>query len=183
MRLKHYAATIFIALLAAFALSGAATIGASAHTAADNVCKIKMIEYGVDQPGKNVNANHEFKRLQNPGSASVDVEGWWVQDAYPLVYKLQASKLPADSPFRKMVDDDSNTTTPEVAHFVMPAGSNVYVYNGTGMDGNPTNLTAALYANLGFHHNNAGDTLSLRDKDGTAVDWNAYTVYRARHLC
>lgn len=167
---------------------GSITLTGSVASADTNVCKIRMIEWGVNAPGtdKPSNANYEFKRLYNPG-APLDVEGWWVQDNFPHVYKLEANKagapLPVGSPFRKMVDDDNNATTPEVAHFVMPAGSNVYVYNGTGTDGNPTNLTAALYSGLGHHHNNAGDTLSLRDKDDTVVDWATYTPYRTRHAC
>lgn len=165
------------ACLAALGLTlvGLSAVPATADPA--NVCKIKMIEWGVNAPGtdKPSNANAEFKRLYNGSGADVDVEGWYVQDSYPHVYKLQASKLPADSPFRKAVGSET--------HFVMPPGSNVYVYNGTGMDGNPTNLTAALYSNLGHHHNNAGDTLSFRDLQGTSVDWVTYTPYRTRHLC
>jgi hypothetical protein len=172
------------------ALGSITLTGSVASADTSNVCKIRMVEWGVNAPGtdKPSNANYEFKRLYNPGPTEVDVEGWWVQDAYPHVYKLQANKvgapLAADSPFRKSVDADG--TGPGTAmedHFVMPAGSNVYVYNGTGTDGNPTNLTAALYSGLGHHHNNAGDTLSLRDKDDTVVDWATYTPYRTRHAC
>ncbi len=176
--IKKYLATIFVALLGTFALVGSTSV-ASADPA--NVCKIRMVEWGVNAPGtdKPSNANYEFKRLYNPGGSTVVVEGWWVQDAYPHVYKLQASKLPAGSPFR----DDKGTPAVADDEFVMPAGSNVYVYNGTGTDGNPTNLTAALYSGLGHHHNNAGDTLSVHDLGGTVVDWATYTPYRTRHAC
>lgn len=185
MRLKHYAATIFVALLAAFALSGAATVGASAAQAPAHVvtvqldpahvCDVRMVEWGVNAPGtdKPSNANAEFKRLFNPSATdTINVENWYVQDSFPHVYRLKGSALPAGSPF-KAADGT----------FQMPPQSNVYVYNGTGTDGNPTNLTAALYSNLGHHHNNAGDTLSFRDLDGTAVDWVTYTPYRTRHAC
>jgi hypothetical protein len=178
MRLKRFAATIFVAVLGASALVGSASVATADPS---HVCDVRMIEWGVNAPGpdKPSNANAEFKRLFNPGSASVDVEGWYVSDAFPHVYKLKGVNLPAGSPFRS--DHDSDASTPD--HFVMPAQSNVYVYNGTGSDGNPTNLTAALYSNLGHHHNNAGDTLSFRDLDGTAVDWVTYTPYRTRHAC
>lgn len=171
---------IVTACVIALGLTGFGLVGSSAMADPANVCDVRMIEWGVNAPGTDTpaKANYEFKRLHNPGPAK-DVEGWYVRDSYPHVYKLEASKLPAGSPFK--VDHDANPATAD--HFVMPTGSNVYVYNGTGSDGNPTNLTAALYANLGHHHNNAGDTLSFRDLDDTAVDWVAYTPYRTRHLC
>lgn len=184
--IKKYLATIFVALLGTFALVGSTSV-ASADQA--NVCKIRMVEWGVNAPGTDHNAgpgdnrNAEFIRLYNPGPAEVDVEGWWVQDNFPHAYKLQANKvgapLAADSPFRKELGAVGTADD----HFVMPAGSNVYVYNGAGTDGNPTNLTAALYRNYIHHFNNAGDTLSFRDLGGTAVDWVTFTPYRVRHAC
>ncbi len=187
MRLKHYAVTIFVALLAAFTLSGAATVGASANVA--NAGKGCLIEWGVNAPGTDHNAgpgdnrNAEFLRFTNTTGAPLDVEGWWVQDNFPHTYKLEANKagapLPVGSPFRS----ELGAVGPADDHFVMPAGSQVYVYNGAGTDGNPTNLTAALYRSYVHHFNNAGDTMSLRDLDGTAVSWVTFTPFRTRHAC
>lgn len=187
MRLKHYAATIFIALLAAFTLSGAATVGASANVT--NVGHACLIEWGVNAPGTDHNAgpgdnrNYEFLRFTNTTGAPLDVEGWWVQDNFPHVYKLEANKagapLPVGSPFRS----ELGAVGPADDHFVMPAGSQVYVYNGAGTDGNPTNLTAALYRNYVHHFNNAGDTMSIHDSDGTTVSWVTFTPFRTRHAC
>lgn len=163
------------------ALGSLTLVGSTAATAtATTPCAVRMVEWGVNAPGTDTpaNANYEFRRFYNPGPAAINVEGWYTQDAYPHVYTLKASALPASSPFRAEVD-----ATHAGDEFVMPAGSNVYVYNGTGTDGNPTNLTAALYANLGHHFNNSGDTLSLRDSGGASVDWVTYTPYRVRHAC
>lgn len=169
--IKKIAALMSALALAMIGLSVAPV--SATTTSATAPCTIRMIEWGVNAPGtdKPSNANYEFKRLYNPGPSPVTVEGWYVQDSYPHVYKLEASKLPAGSPFRVGTE------------FVMPVGSNVYVYNGTGTDANPTNLTAALYSNLGHHHNNAGDTLSVHDATATVVDWVTYTPYRTRHAC
>lgn len=181
--IKKIAALCVIALgLGGFMLAGSA---ASADPA--NVGKACLIEWGVNAPGTDRNAgpgdnrNAEFLRFVNKTGGPLDVENWYVQDNFPHTYKLEGVKLPLTSPFR----DDGADNVPGNAddHFVMPAGSQVYVYNGAGSDGNPTNLTAALYRNYIHHFNNAGDTMSFRDSGGTAVSWVTFTPYRTRHSC
>lgn len=179
IRFKHYFATIFVALLAVFAVAGSSSVATASPS---NVGKVKIIEYGSNAPGTDHNAgpgdnrNAEFLRLLNSTAGPLDVEGWWVQDNFPHVYKLKGTVLPSDSPFR----DPGPTASPTDDRFVIPVGGQVYVYNGAGTDTQPTNLTAALYRNYIHHFNNAGDTLSFRDLDGTAVHWVAYTPYRVR---
>jgi hypothetical protein len=141
---------------------------------------VKIIEYGPNAPGADTAAkrNYEFLRLANVTVNSIDVEGWWVQDNYPHVYKLQASKLPATSPFRDAGPDTTMNTADD--RFVIPVGGQVYVYNGSGVDGNPTNLTAALYRDYIHHFNNAGDTLRVKTAAGVTSHWITYTPYRVR---
>jgi hypothetical protein len=136
---------------------------------------VRIIEYGPNAPGADTAAkrNYEFLRLKNMTAAAINVEGWWVQDSYPHVYKLEASKLPATSPFRAEVD-----ATHAGDEFVIPVGGQVYVYNGAGADGNPTNLTAALYRDYIHHFNNAGDTLYVKASNGGTVHRVTYTPYR-----
>jgi hypothetical protein len=139
---------------------------------------VRIIEYGPNAPGADTAAkrNYEFLRLKNMTAAAINVEGWWVQDSYPHVYKLEGVKLPATSPFR---DAGTDTVKPSADdQFVIPVGGQVYVYNGAGADGNPTNLTAALYRDYIHHFNNAGDTLYVKASNGGTVHRVTYTPYR-----
>jgi hypothetical protein len=158
--------------------ANAAPATKAAVVAVGNVYDLRIIEYGPNAPGADTMAkrNYEFLRLLNTTGAELDVEGWWVQDNYPHVYKLQASKLPLNSPFRK----ELGAAGPADDHFVVPAGGQIYVYNGSGVDGNPTNLTAALYRDYIHHFNNAGDTLYVKDDTGKTIHWVRYTPYRVR---
>jgi hypothetical protein len=61
----------------------------------------------------------------------------------------------------------------------MPVGSSVYLYNGSGVDSQPTNNSAAIYRNTTHHFNNAGDTLSLRSNSGVK-SYVQYTSFREK---
>lgn len=160
---------------AAFLLMGAAGLfalgstTANANTSLAANCDVVIYEYGHNAPGTDTSANRnsEFVRLVNTGVGPVDVEGWWVQDTYPHTYKLEASKLPAGSPFNV------------AGKFTMPVGSSVYLYNGSGVDSQPTNNSAAIYRNTTHHFNNAGDTLSLRSNSGVK-SYVQYTSFREK---
>lgn len=173
-----------LAALGGLALGASLLVGSGVASADPaNVCKVKISEYGSNAPGKDTTANRnaEFIRLVNATGGSLDVEGWWVQDEYPHVFKLKGSALPAGSPFRSDGPDGISGNIDD--RFVLPVGGQVYVYNGSGSDGNPTNLTAAIYRNEFHHFNNAGDTLSFHDTGGTTVAWVRYTPYRVRIGC
>lgn len=140
-----------------------------------NACKVLMYELGRNAQGTDTSANRnaEFVRLVNKSGAALDVTGWSLHDSYKDPegvygnrYVFKASDLPSGSPFK--VDDK----------VVLPAGGQVYVYNGAGVDGTPTNTTAAIYRNFKHHYNNAGETVQLDDKDGTVVAFRTYTSYR-----
>lgn len=155
-------------------------LGASAAFADPaNVGKLKIIEYGSNAPGKDTNANrnYEFVRVQNTTGAALDVEGWILHDSYKTAggdwgnrYTFHASDLPDGSPFK--------VGTP--ARFMIPAGGQVYVYSGSGVDTTPTNNTAAVYRNFKHYLNNGGDSIYVRDGDGTVITWVTYTPYRVR---
>lgn len=155
-------------------------LGASAAFAdPTNVGKVKISEYGFNAPGKDTSANRnaEFVRLLNVSGAALDVEGWILHDSYQTAggdwgnrYTFRATDLPTGSPFK--------VGTP--ARFVIPVGGQVYVYSGSGTDTTPTNNTAAIYRNFKHYLNNGGDTIYVRDADGTVVAWITYTSYRVR---
>lgn len=155
-------------------------LGASAAFADPaNVGKLKIIEYGFNAPGKDTtsNRNYEFVRLQNMTGAAIDVEGWILHDSYKTAggdwgnrYTFHASDLPDGSPFKVGTS----------ARFTVPAGGQVYVYSGSGVDTTPTNNTAAVYRNFKHYLNNGGDSIYVRDGDGTVITWVTYTPYRVR---
>lgn len=151
--------------------------GSTANADPSNVNKVRVIEYGHNAPGTDDSGdrNHEFVRLLNMTSEAINVEGWILHDTYKTGggdwgnrYTFRASDLPSSSPF--LVD----------GKFTIPAGGQVYVYNGAGTDTTPSNNTAAVYRNFKHHWNNGGDTIYLRDTDGTVVHWITYTSYRER---
>lgn len=146
------------------------TVAQPATVAMAANCDVVIYEYGHNAPSTDTDAkrNYEFLRLVNTGAAPVEVEGWWVQDTFPHTYKLEASKLPAGSPFNV------------AGKFTMPVGSSVYLYNGTGTDTQPTNNSAAIYRNTTHHFNNAGDTLYLKRVDGKTMSYVQYTSYREK---
>ncbi len=165
------------------ALVGICVSGASADVS--NVGKLRITEYGSNAVGVDTaaNRNQEFVRLTNLSGAPVDVTGWILHDTYQNSagdfgnrYVFTVADLPASSPFR--ADHDSDPATAD--HFVVPAGGEVYVYQGSGTDTTPANTTAAIYRNHKHIWNNAGDTIYLRDASGTVVHWVRYTAYRVR---
>ncbi len=138
---------------------------------------VKFVSVGTNAPGTDTsgNRNAEFVRLKNTTGAALDIEGWVLHDAYQNSagdwgnrYTFKGTALPSGSPFR--VDHDSDASTPD--HFVMPVGSDLYVYNGSGVDSTPTSNTAALYRNFKHVYNNGGDTLYVR----TSADANGYVA-------
>lgn len=144
-----------------------------------NAGKLKISEYGFNAPGTDTNANRnaEFVRLVNMTSAALDVEGWILHDSYQTAggdwgnrYTFRATDLPTGSPFKVGTS----------ARFTIPAGGQVYVYSGSGTDTTPTNNTAAIYRNFKHHLNNAGDSIYVRDLDGSVVAWLTYTSFRVR---
>lgn len=144
-----------------------------------NVGKVKIIEYGVNAVGKDTsgNRNAEFVRIMNVGEAAVVIEGWTLHDTYQNAagdygnrFTFRGATLPAGSPMKDAVTGD----------FVLAAGDQAYVYNGSGADTTPTNHTAAIYRNFKHMWNNAGDTIYVRDGDGTVIHWVTYTPYRTR---
>lgn len=137
---------------------------------------------GVDDAG---DRNAEFVWFVNTTGAALDVEGWVLHDAYQTAggdwgnrYTFKGTVLPAGSPFRTAGPD----TVPGNAddRFVMPAGGQVIVYNGSGVDSSPTSTTAAIYRNFKHHYNNGGDTIYLRtDKDAPGYIFRyKYSPYR-----
>lgn len=166
----------FIAILAL--IFAVANVG-PASADPSNVGKVKIIEYGVNAVGKDTNGNRnaEFVRLMNVSDAPVKVEGWTVHDTYQNAagdygnrFTLKGAALPAGSPMKDAATGD----------FVLGAGDQVYVYNGSGADTTPTNHTAAIYRNYKHMWNNAGDTIYVRDGDGTVIHWVTFTPYRTR---
>jgi hypothetical protein len=177
-----------LAVVAASALVGGVVWTApalsSTTTAAPSLdSHLKIKEYGTNAPGTDTSANrnYEFVRLTNTapaGSDPLNVEGWVLHDTYQTGggdwgnrYTLKGSVLPAGSPF-KAADDT----------FQIPAGASVYIYNGSGVDSQPTNNVAALYRNFKHHWNNAGDTIYVR-KSASSPGYVAavvYTSYRVK---
>ena len=146
---------------------------------------VKIMSYGTNAVGTDTSANRnaEFVRLRNTTAGPIDVEGWILHDTYQTGggdwgnrYTFRGSQLPAGSPFK--VDHDSDPATAD--HFVMPTGSEVYVYNGSGVDTTPTSNTAAVYRNFKHMWNNGGDTIYLRTNAETAstVARVKYSPYR-----
>lgn len=171
--MKKWIAPVAITSLVAGLAAGALTSGASANPS--NVNKVRVWEYGHNAVGTDTSANRnqEFVRLRNVSGEEIDVTGWILHDTYQNSegdwgnkYVFKTTDLPAGSPFLKD------------GRFVMPPGSDVYIYNGSGTDPTPTNTTAAIYRNYKHHWNNAGDTIYLRDADGTVVHRVDYTSYR-----
>lgn len=171
----------FTALAAVIALAFTGTAGADPG----NAGKVKIAEYGFNAPGTDTssNRNAEFVRLFNVSGAEVDVTGWTLHDTYQNAagdygnrYVFKVADLPTGSPFRKDADPGEG----ETLRFVIPAGGTVYVYQGSGSDTTPANTTAAIYRNAKHMWNNGGDTIYLRDTDGTTVAWVRYDAYRVR---
>lgn len=146
---------------------------------------VKIMSYGTNAVGTDTtgNRNAEFVRLRNTTAAAINVEGWVLHDTYQTGsgdwgnrYTFKGSQLPAGSPFR--FDHDTDASTPD--QFVMPVGSEVYVYNGSGVDTTPTSNTAAVYRNFKHMWNNGGDTIYLRTSADTAstVARVKYSPYR-----
>jgi len=172
---------LLITLGAALALTaplGVAALTSGAQADVSNAGKLRITEYGFNAVGvdKSSNRNEEFVRLSNPTSAPVDVTGWVLHDTYQNAagdygnrYTFRVDDLPAGSPFRSTE-----------GRFVVPAGGQVYIYNGSGVDTTPTNNTAAIYRNFKHMWNNGGDTIYLRDTDGTVVARVTYSSYRVR---
>lgn len=165
---------IITACVIALGLTGSAAFANPSH-----VGNVKITEYGSNAPGKDTtgNRNAEFVRLVNTTGAALDVEGWILHDTYQNGagdwgnrYTFRATDLPTGSPFK--------VGTP--ARFTVPAGGQVYVYNGSGADTTPTNNTAAIYRNFKHMWNNGGDTIYVRDLDGTVVAYVIYTPYRVK---
>ncbi len=169
-----------LAALAALCIltpAGLAALGSGAQADTSNVGKIRITEYGFNAVGtdKSSNRNEEFVRLVNTSGAPVDVTGWLLHDTYQNAagdygnrYTFRTSDLPTGSPFLSE------------GRFVVPAGAQVYVYQGSGVDSTPTNTTAAIYRNANHMWNNGGDTIYLRDTDGTVVARVTYSSYRVR---
>lgn len=157
-----------VAIIAAvLCMLGLVTAGAVSVASAASLGDVKFLSVGTNAAGTDTSANRnaEFVRLKNTTGAALDVEGWVVHDAYQNAagdwgnrYTFHGTALPSGSPFR--VDHDTNPATPD--HFVMPAGSDVYVYNGSGVDTTPTSNTAAIYRNFKHVYNNGGDTIYVR---------------------
>lgn len=178
--LKKVCLALVAFLLMSVAVAMVAGSGtATAKTALAANCDVVIYEYGHNAPGTDTDAkrNYEFIRLVNTGAAEVNVQGWWVQDNYPHTYKLEGKNLPENSPFRQPGPDTVLNSSDDL--FVMPKGSSVYLYNGTGTDTQPTNNSAAIYRNTIHHFNNAGDTLSLRSSSGVK-SYVQYTSYREK---
>lgn len=128
------------------------------------VTDLKIKEWGWNAPGPDTtsNRNDEFVRVQNTapeGSGPLKVEGWVIHDTYQNAagdwgnrFTFKGSSLPAGSPFKAA--DGS---------FQIPAGYSVVVYNGSGVDSQPTNNVAAVYRNFKHHWNNGSETLYVRE--------------------
>lgn len=145
----------------------AAVLTGAGRSSAASLGDVKFVAVGTNAPGTDTNANRnaEFVRFKNASGVALDIEGWVLHDSYQNSagdwgnrYTFKGTALPAGSPFR--VDHDSNASTPD--HFVMPVGSDLYVYNGSGIDTTPTSNTAAIYRNFKHHFNNGGETLYVR---------------------
>lgn len=153
------------------------SIGTTAQAAA--LGDLQVIEYGWNAPGTDTSANRnaEFVRLKNMTGAPLEVEGWVLHDTYQTPggdwgnrYTFRATDLPAGSPFNVG------------GKFTFPAGAEVYVYQGSGVDSTPTSSTASIFRNKNHIWNNAGDTIYVRtDKDAPSyVARVIYTGYRVK---
>jgi hypothetical protein len=166
-----------------------ATPATKAAVAPDPRPALMITAYGSNAPGADRNKgqsgdnrNREFVRLSNTTGADLDVTGYRVHDAYrngdgvySNGYTMKVSDLPAVSLFRVDagpvgVDNDDR--------FVMPAGSLIYLYNGDGADGNPGNLSAAIYRDFKHVWNNGGDDLYVRNAAGAVLHKVTYSPYR-----
>lgn len=166
-------------IVSTFFLSG------GSYARAASLGDVKFVAVGTNAPGTDTSANRnaEFVRLKNTTGSPLDIEGWVLHDAYQNSagdwgnrFTFKGTSLPTGSPFR--VDHDSDASTPD--HFVMPVGSDLYVYNGSGIDSTPTSNTAALYRNFKHVYNNGGDTLYVRtsaDATGFVAKYK-YSPYR-----
>lgn len=151
---------------------------------------LMITAYGSNAPGADRNKgqsgdnrNREFVRLSNTTGANLDVTDYRVHDAYrngdgvySNGYTVKLADLPAVSPFRSAGADTIMNTSDD--RFVMPAGSLIYLYNGDGADGNPGNLSAAIYRDFKHVWNNGGDDLYVRDADGAVLHKVTYSPYR-----
>lgn len=168
------------ALMTNAATANVAPKAAVVAQALNSNCPVIIYENGTNAPGTDTpaKANYEFLRLVNRSAGTVNVQGWYVQDNFPHVYTLKGVNLPAGSPFRDAGADAIPNNADD--QFVMPAGSSVYLYNGTGTDTQPTNNSAAIYRNVGHHFNNGGDTLSLKNGADKTQSYIQYTSYREK---
>ena len=176
-----------IAYIAALCVVALGFLSSAALADPSNVGKLKIAEYGWNAPGADTkaNRNQEFVRIANVTPGPVDIEGWTLHDNngpdHGNAHVFKGSTLPAGHIFR--VDHDANPATPD--HFTIPAGGQLYVYNGAGTDTTLNNSTAAVYRDLGdatwngHMWNNAGDTISVRDAGDTLTNWLRYSSYRA----
>lgn len=148
---------------------------------------LMVTAFGPNAPGTDDKSdrNREFVRLSNTTGMDLDVTGWKLHDAYrngdgvyANGYTVKSKDLPANSPFRKDGPDADTTTGTDDDLFVMPAGSIMYVYNGSGDDGNPTNLSAAIYRDFVHHWNNGGDDIYVRNAAGAVIHKVTYSPYR-----
>jgi len=155
-------------------------LGSAPAASAGAVGDVRIVEFGFNAVGTDTaaNRNSEFVRIKNTTAGTLAVEGWVLHDAYQNSagdwgnrFTFQGSALPAGSPFK---DADGR--------FQIPAGAEVYVYQGSGVDSTPTSNTASVYRNGKHIWNNAGDTIYVRtSKDAPSyVARVIYTGYRVK---
>jgi hypothetical protein len=155
---------------------GVLMLAGTSMASAASVGDVQIIGYGSNAVGADTSANRnsEFVRLRNDTAGPVDVEGWVLHDTYQNAagdwgnrFTFRGASLPAGSPFRVA---DADASKPD--HFSIPAGADVYVYNGSGVDTTPTSNTASVYRNYKHMWNNGGDTIYLR----TSADATSYVA-------
>jgi endonuclease/exonuclease/phosphatase family metal-dependent hydrolase len=103
--------------------------------------KVFVNEVLVNEPGSDVNG--EFVELANTGTAAVDISGWTVSDAAAVRHTFPSGSS-------------------------LAAGSAVVIFGGASAIPAGINAVAASTGTLGL--SNSGDTVTVKNAAGTAVD-------------
>jgi lamin tail-like protein len=173
--------SIIGALLATF-VGASLLLTGSASANPDNLGKLKITVMGTNAVGKDTNANRnsEYVWLKNVTATELNVANWSVSDAVGGTNRTTFNEVfveQCDCGLTWVADGDEATAgaQPKVA---LPAGDNIIVYSGPGQDTQPDNATHAFYKNYRHYLNNtSGETVTVRDSDGTTVERLGYDAY------
>ena len=142
------------ALFAAVAIAALTLLPSTSALAAGHRIQINEIYYNSPgtDTGSNSSLNAEWVRLYNTSSSKISLTNWTLRDAAGHVFKFAA--------------------------YTLGAHSYVKIHTGHG-----TRTQANRYWNQSWYiWNNTGDTATLRDSGGGAVDSCHYTGTSAGHV-